>query len=96
LGNNTIHLWTDQEWNPAVYIPGSCGAGQYGLAKAGPCSQASNVQARRLLTQLNPSQGPYYGSLEFLDDGGTASYNGLIVSAEHRLSHHFSLLANYT
>ena len=23
LGNNSIHLWTDQELNPAVYIPGS-------------------------------------------------------------------------
>ena len=48
------------------------------------------------LTQLNPSQGPYYGTLEYLDDGGTASYNALIVSAEHRLSSHFSMLANYT
>ena len=49
-----------------------------------------------MLTQLNPSQGPYYGNLEYLDDGGTASYNALIVSAEHRLSNHFSMLANYT
>ena len=96
LGNNTIHLWTDQEWNPAVYVPGTCAAGQYGLAAPGPCSTIGNTQARRLLTQLNPAQGPYYGQLEYLDDGGTASYNGLIVSAEHRLSNHFSMLANYT
>ena len=96
LGNNTIHLWTDQEWNPAVYVPGSCTPGQYGLTAAGLCSTVSNTQARRLLTQLNPSQGPYYGQLEYLDYGGTASYNGLILSAEHRLSNHFSMLANYT
>jgi hypothetical protein len=31
-----------------------------------------------------------------LDDGGTASYNALILSAEHRLTQHFSMLANYT
>ena len=96
LGNNTIHLWTDQDLNPAVYVPGNCAAGQYGLKVAGPCSTLGNEQARRLLTQLNPSQGPYYGSLEYLDDGGTASYNALLVSAEHRLSSHFSMLANYT
>jgi len=96
LGNNTIHLWTDQELNPAIYIPGNCAAGQYGLAKAGPCSSLANTQARRLLTQLNPSQGPYYAQLEYLDDGGTASYNALMVSAEHRLTNRFSALANYT
>ena len=96
LGNNTIHLWTDQEWNPAIYVPGNCVAGQYGLSAPGPCSTINNTQARRLLTQLNPAQGPYYGQLEYLDDGGTASYNALIVSAEHRLSNHFSMLANYT
>jgi hypothetical protein len=96
LGNNTVHLWTDRELNPAVYIPGSCAPGQYGLTAAGPCSTTSNTQARRLFTQLNPSQGPYYGTVEFLDDGGTASYNALIASVEHRLSNHFSMLANYT
>jgi Carboxypeptidase regulatory-like domain/TonB dependent receptor len=96
LGNETAHLWTDQELNPAVFVPGQCVAGQYGLTKPGACSTTSNTQARRLFTQLNPSQGPFYGTTELLDDGGTASYNALIVSAEHRLSSHFSLLANYT
>ncbi len=96
LGSETAHLWTDQELNPAIYIPGNCVAGQYGLTKPGLCSTLSNTQARRKLTQLNPSQGPSYGNLEYLDDGGTASYNALIVSAEHRLSSHFSMLANYT
>ena len=31
MGNNSIHLWTDQEYDPAVYVPGTCAAGQYGL-----------------------------------------------------------------
>jgi len=96
LGSDTVHLWTDQALNPAVYVPGNCVAGQYGLTKPGLCSTTSNTQARRVLTQLNPSQGPFYGSLDYLDDGGTASYNALIISAEHRLSSHFSMLANYT
>ena len=96
MGNDTVHLWTDQELNPAVYVPGNCAAGQYGLTKAGVCSSTTNTQARRLLTQLNPSQGPYYGASELLDDGGTASYNSLLLSAEHRLSNNFMVLANYT
>jgi hypothetical protein len=96
LGSDTVHLWTDQELNPSVFVPGNCAAGQYGLTKPGPCSTLSNEQARRYLTQLNPSQGKYYGSLEYLDDGGTGSYNALILSVEHRLSNHFSMLANYT
>jgi hypothetical protein len=96
VGSETAHLWTDKELNPAVYIPGNCVAGQYGLTKPGPCSTTANTQARRQLTLLNPAQGPYYGTVELLDDGGTASYNALIVSAEHRLSSHFSMLANYT
>ena len=96
LGNETAHLWTDQELNPAIYYSGTCNAGQYGLTKAGPCSTTANTQARRLFTQLNPGQGPFYGTTELLDDGGTASYNALMLSAEHRLSNHFSMLMNYT
>ena len=48
----------------------------------GAGATVGNTQARRLLTQLNPSQGPYYGQLEYLDDGGTASYNALIASVD--------------
>jgi len=81
MGNNMIHLWTDQELNPAIYVPGATTA---------------TTQARRLFTALNPSQGPYYGTVENLDDGGTGSYNALIVSTEHRFAKSFSMLANYT
>src|SRR5438874_1047477 len=31
-----------------------------------------------------------------LDDNGDASYNGLLLSANRRFSHYFSILANYT
>jgi hypothetical protein len=96
LGNDTVHLWTDQELNPAVYIPGNCVAGQYGLTAPGPCSSLANTAGRRTFTLENPSQGPLYGGVEQLDDGGTASYNSLLMSIEHRLSNHFMVLANYT
>jgi hypothetical protein len=69
---------------------------RYGLTAPGPCSTTANTQARRTLTLENPSQGPYYGTVESLDDGGTASYNSLLLSAEHRLSRYFMVLASYT
>jgi len=96
LGNDTVHLWTNQELNPAVYIPGTCAAGQYGLTAPGPCSTTGNYAARRTLTLENPSQGPYYAGVEQLNDGGTGSYNSLLLSVEHRLSNHVMVLANYT
>ena len=31
LGNRTVHLTLSEPQNPAIYIPGNCVAGQYGL-----------------------------------------------------------------
>ncbi|MBV8895909.1 MAG: TonB-dependent receptor [Acidobacteriaceae bacterium] len=80
LGNKTSHLWVGQETNPAVYIPGS----------------SASTQNRRVLTLLNPVQGLPIGSLPIADDGANANYNGLISSIQHRFSHNYTVLANYT
>jgi hypothetical protein len=96
LGSNTIHFWSPKALNPSQYIPGNCVAGQYGLTAPGPCSTTTNPTQRRLLTLANPSQGPYYNSIVNLDDGGTANYNGLLLSLQHRLSNHFTVQSNYT
>jgi hypothetical protein len=48
------------------------------------------------LTLQNPSQGPLIGSPEGLDVGGTASYQGLLLSLQHRFANHFTVLGNYT
>jgi hypothetical protein len=45
---------------------------------------------------VNPTWGPYYGETEVLDEGGTGSYNGLILSAQHRFGHNFTSTTNYT
>src|ERR1700730_17626430 len=82
LGNKTSHLCIGNEIIPAVYIPGS--------------STTSNTQTRRVLTLANPKAGQYYSQMTIADDGISANYNGLLTSIEHRFSHNYTLLANYT
>jgi hypothetical protein len=82
LGSKATHLRTSIEENPAVYIPGA--------------STVGNTQQRRLLTQLNSSQGPFYSKITLADDGVNTNYNALRVSVQHRFSHHFTVLSVYT
>jgi hypothetical protein len=97
LGNDLVHLWTIKETNPGVYItPAADGSCVVNTVTYNPCDSTRNTNQRRVLSQLNPAQGQYYGGYPQLDDGGTGSYNALLLSAEHRFSNHFSMLANYT
>ncbi len=94
LGNKTTHQWLGYQINPAVYIPG--GPCILLGVTYNPCSSAASTTARRALALANPATGKYYGSINQIDDGGTAVYNALLLSVQHRFSHHFSALANYT
>jgi hypothetical protein len=106
LGNSTIHMITNENINPAVYIPGvgdASGNCLYNGQKASfivspgaACSTVANQQSRRLLSLQNLAQGQYYAGIGLIDDGGTASYEGLNLSAQKRLSRTFSTSANYT
>ena len=97
LSNKTTHLWSDRgEVNPAVYIPGNCVAGQYGLTASGLCSTTSNTNFRRRLYLANPTLGAAYASINTMDDGAVAHYNGLLVSMQHRFAHNFTANVNYT
>ncbi len=81
LGNKTTHQWLGHEVNPAVFGPGAT---------------TGNQESRRVFIRANPATGKYFGSTIMIDDNGNASYNGLLVSLNHRFSHNFSVLANYT
>ena len=81
LGNSTIHLWAEQAINAAVYSPGAT---------------VGNQNQRRVLYLANPAQGQYFGLIHQLDTGSTASYNAMLLSVQHRVANHFSVLANYT
>jgi hypothetical protein len=105
-GNQQRHIWiAGYAENPAVYIPGTCAAGQYGLTAAGPCSNTTtaNRQARAILTLLNPKEGAMYnvntggqsGIAQMYSDA-EGHYNGLRIGVQRRLNSGWSANANYT
>jgi hypothetical protein len=103
LGTRVLYNSAGNEQNPAVYIPGtstgiagSCGA-LTPVPKAGTaCSSTGNTNGRRALSLINPTQGAYYTQLTEAYTGLGSSYNGLLVSVQHRFSDYFTLLTNYT
>ena len=82
VGNNVIHMWTGNQVNPSVYIPGA--------------STTANANQRRVLYLQNPAQGQYYGAINQLDDGGTAVYHGMLLSVQRRRSRGMTVQGNYT
>ncbi|HEY7389119.1 MAG TPA: carboxypeptidase regulatory-like domain-containing protein [Bryobacteraceae bacterium] len=94
VGNSTIHLWTGNQENPEIYIPGaSCVINNITYA---PCSSLSNTNQRRTLYLENPAQGKYFGSVQAQDTGGTASYEAMYLGLLRRLSRGVTVQANYT
>jgi hypothetical protein len=81
LGNASRHIWGSTDINYAIPTAGA---------------STSNTNNRRLTYLLNPTNGQYYGNIQQSDDGANASYHGLLMKAEHRMAHHFTLLSTYT
>jgi Carboxypeptidase regulatory-like domain len=82
IGNKATHFRSSTEENPAIYIPGN--------------STTGNTAQRRTLSQLNPAAGAYYSTITLMDDGVNTSYNALKLTAQHRLSQKYTVLASYT
>ena len=80
LGNETTHVWSSTDANPAMYIPGS----------------SANTNQRRLDSLINPANGAYYGLIALSDPGAHSNYNALLLSLQHRFSHGVTVLSNYT
>jgi len=94
IGSQTAHLWLTNALNPSV-LTSACPIGVAVPSTASaPCT--NSINARRLLNLLNPAQGKFYGSVDGVNDGGTASYNALLVSVQRRLAKGVSFNANYT
>jgi hypothetical protein len=92
LGNNTFHLVTADELNPALFFgTSSCTLNGQSFANCG--TTLTNNQ-RRLLNLQNPGQ--YFGIVSQGAPFGTGSYNSLYLSVQKRLSRGTTVLANYT
>jgi len=98
LGTNTVHLPSGESADPAIFLGlGACTIqGPAGPVNYSTCSTVANQNQRRLLYLLNPKLGQAFGGIGVLDDGGTANYEGLNLSAQRRMGTGLNLLANYT
>ena len=95
MGNEVVHVWNTIDLNPAILLPGIPFASNC-AATATNVNCPSNTNVRRLLSVLNPAQGAFYSAINALYDGGTQSYNALLLSAQRRLSNGVTVQGNYT
>jgi len=94
IGSETVHVWTGNQVNPGVFLGlGSCTINGQTF---NPCSTTANVDRRRKLYLQDPVNGQYYSSISALDDGGTASYHGLLLSLQRRAARGLTVSGNYT
>src|SRR5205814_3025391 len=76
LGNNTVHLTSSNQLNPAVFMGlGPCTlnvvlpSGVVGPQNYPVCSTTANQNQRRVFYLKNPLQGQYYAGIAYIDDG---------------------------
>jgi hypothetical protein len=93
LGNDTTHLMTEDQLNPAVFL-GTSPCTIRGTAYPN-CGTTATTNQRRVLNLQSPLGAPY-GIISLGAPEGTGSYNALFLSAQKRLSGGTTVLANYT
>ena len=105
IGNEVTHLQAGTPLNMPVFIPGNAdangncfinGSPVYFKTPAGTlCSTVANEQSRRTLALQRPQFANEIGPMGIITNGGTQSYNGVLLSVQQRLST-VNLNANYT
>ena len=104
VGTKLDHLVGAEEQNPALFVPGNCVAGQFGLTAAGPCSTAANINFRRALnlnrpgditSGYNPS-GPNLAYVTQYTDVAYQNYNGLLLNTRIDVASNLNFNVNYT
>ena len=82
MGNEDVHLWGPQiQMNYSVWAAGA---------------NTGNIPQRKILTLLNPDQGKYYNLIGDLEDGGTGSYNAMLLTVQRRRAKGLTIQGNYT
>ncbi len=94
VGNSVVHQLNGAQINPAIYLPGaSCVIAGRTFS---PCSTTGNTNQRRVLYLQDPVQGQYYSSVGIINDGGTRSYNAMVLSVQRRRVKGVTVQGNYT
>src|SRR5215831_2121404 len=89
MGTETAHMWISIPLNPSTLD-----ACPNGVVTS--CNTTGNINQRRLAYRYNQAEGQYLGAVDQIKSDGTASYHGLMLAAQQRLSHGVSINANYT
>jgi hypothetical protein len=109
IGDATRHLWGTQPINPGVFIPGVADTngrcflnGQvvrsFTLAPGTACTTTGNIDVRRVFMldgSIPLATAQSFGAVNRIDTGGTASYNGLVLSLQRRAAG-ITVNGNYT
>ena len=95
LGSRVQHLYINQALNYGQIVsgptlPSGC------APTATNCNALANVQARRVLSLINPAAGRFVGNMDTWYPYGTQLYEGLLSSVQKRLSRGLSMSANWT
>ena len=98
VGTQAIHLWTNIELNPGVYLgTAACTINTAtGPVNYPVCSTTGNLNNRRVLNLQDPKKALNIANLTAFDDGATSNYHGMILSAQWRLGSNVNFNANYT
>ncbi|MFM2125820.1 MAG: hypothetical protein RL328_2271, partial [Acidobacteriota bacterium] len=89
MGTQSAHVWVSRQLNPAIIIPCANGV-------LTSCNTTANTNQRRIAYLANPTAAATLGPTDMFESGGTSSYNGMILTAQKRLSRGVSFNANYT
>ncbi|MGH9328504.1 MAG: carboxypeptidase regulatory-like domain-containing protein [Terriglobia bacterium] len=94
IGNHSVHIWGAIEEDPGEFLTvAQCAT--VGIS-ASTCQTDKSLNQRRRLNLMNPTEGSYYSTMAEGYPGDSGSYNGLLLSTEHRFSQNYTVLFNYT
>jgi hypothetical protein len=97
IGSRVQHLYINQAINYGQIVGAVVPAANCPPSAANcTANNNSNLQARRVLSQLNPSAGVLVGNMDQWYPYGTQTYNGLVSSIQRRFTRGTSLSFNYT
>ena len=94
LGRQITHVWTGRELNYGIYFPG--GPCTLQGVTYNPCSSNANLNQRRRFSFERPQEATAFGGVNEIDDGGTQSYHGMLLSVQRSAGRGATISGNYT